>query len=93
MNDYLERDLQDGTDPYLYTADTLDVDIAASMTADEFAVEMQRLRNLRALQQRAETRRRTHRRVLKSGAAHLVRRSFAKTNCSAAALKLRQFQR
>lgn len=61
---------------YLYTADTLDRDSAMAMTPEEFAAEMQRLRNVRALDARVTRRRLAHRRALKAGAARLVRRSL-----------------
>lgn len=61
---------------YLYTADTLDRDSAMAMTPEEFAAEMQRMRNVRALDARVTRRRLAHRRALKAGAARLVRRSL-----------------
>jgi hypothetical protein len=98
MNDHIERDLQDGIDPYLYTVYTLDVDIAASMTADEFAAEMQRLRYFHALQRRAETRRSAHRRAFRSGAVRLVRRALwynepTLNNCGELRLHVRRDRR
>jgi hypothetical protein len=76
MNDQFERDLQDGNPTYLYTADTLDVDTAASMSADEFTAEMQRLRDRAAIARRINSRRPAHRRALKSGAVRLVLRAL-----------------
>ena len=65
----------DHLNEYLYTADTLDHDTASRMTSEEFAAEMQRLRNVRELDARVTRRRPAHRRALKTGAARLVRRN------------------